>query len=133
VLDFSGCNSRQESQHGYGFETGKVPLDLKPKPVLGFTSAANPVLLPKAKPRAMREHFVVPSIRSGEVAPAEGSGVRRCEDALKALDVGNSLLGVHSVSISDMNVAIVKRSGIGMSCLAAELMTNVTCLRIAGG
>jgi hypothetical protein len=59
----------------------------------------------------MRQHFVVPSIRSREVAPAERSSVRRCEDALKELDVGNSLLGVHSVPISDIGVAIVKRSG----------------------
>jgi hypothetical protein len=34
----------------------------------------------------MSEHFVVPSIRSREVAPAERSGVRLWEDALKALD-----------------------------------------------
>jgi hypothetical protein len=51
-----------------GFGTGKVPLDLKPTAALGFTSAKTPVLLPKAKPRALREPFVVPSIRSGEVA-----------------------------------------------------------------
>jgi hypothetical protein len=57
----------------------------------------------------MREHFVVPSIRSSEVARAQRSGVRVRKDALKALDFGNSLLGVHSVSISNMSVAIVKR------------------------
>jgi hypothetical protein len=45
-------------------------------------AAANPVLLPKAKPRAMREHFVVSSIGSREVADAQRSGVRHCEDAL---------------------------------------------------
>jgi hypothetical protein len=50
------------------------------------------------------------SIRSCEVAPAEGSDVRRCEDALKALDFGNRLFGVHSLLISNMNVAIVKRN-----------------------
>jgi hypothetical protein len=43
----------------------------------------------------MSEHFVVPSIRSREVAAAERSGVRRCEDALQPLDFGNGLLGVH--------------------------------------
>ena len=59
----------------------------------------------------MREHFVVLSIRSREVARAQRSGVGRCEDALKVLDFGNRLLGVHSVSISNMRVAIVKRSG----------------------
>jgi hypothetical protein len=40
----------------------------------------------------MREHFVVSSIRSREVAPAGRSGVRQDEDALKALDFENSLL-----------------------------------------
>jgi hypothetical protein len=30
-----------------------------------------------------------------------------------------------------MGVAFVKPGGICMSCVAAELMTNVTCLRIA--
>jgi hypothetical protein len=40
----------------------------------------------------MREHFVVSSIRSREVAPAGRSGVRHDEDALKALDFENSLL-----------------------------------------
>jgi hypothetical protein len=58
----------------------------------------------------MREHFVVPSIRSREVARAQRSGVRHCEDTLKALDLGDSLLGVHSASISDIGMAIVKRS-----------------------
>jgi hypothetical protein len=43
----------------------------------------------------MREHFVVPSIRSREVAWAQRSGVGRCEDALQSLDFGNCLLGVH--------------------------------------
>jgi hypothetical protein len=43
----------------------------------------------------VREHFVVPSIRSCEVVPARRPLVRRCEDALKALDFGNGLLGVH--------------------------------------
>jgi hypothetical protein len=59
----------------------------------------------------MHEHFVVPSIRSREVARVQRSGVRHCEDALKALDVGNSLFGVHSVSISNMGVVIFNRSG----------------------
>jgi hypothetical protein len=44
----------------------------------------------------MREHFVVPAIRRREVACAQRSGVAHSEDALKALDLGNSLLGVHS-------------------------------------
>jgi hypothetical protein len=60
----------------------------------------------------MREHFIVSSIRSQEVARTQRSGVRRCEDMLKALDLGNSLLGIHSVSISNIRVAMVKPSGI---------------------
>jgi hypothetical protein len=56
------------------------------------------------------------SIRGREVARAQRSGVRLCEDALKALDFGNDLLGVHSASISSMAVAIVKRHGTSMSC-----------------
>jgi hypothetical protein len=47
----------------------------------------------------MREHFVMLSIRSREVACAEWSNIRRCEDALKALDFGNSLLGVHAPTV----------------------------------
>jgi hypothetical protein len=105
------------SHMAIGFETGKVPLDFKPEPALGFTSAANSVLLPKPKPRAMREPFVVPPIRSREIAPAERSGVRHREDSLKPLDVGNSLLGVHSVQISNIGEAIVNRSDICISCL----------------
>jgi hypothetical protein len=65
----------------------------------------------------MSEHFVVSSIRSREVARLEGSCVRLCEDALEALDFGNSLLGVHSFPISDISVAIIKRNGTCMSCL----------------
>jgi len=73
----------------------KAALALNPRPAFGFTSAANPVLLPKPKPWAMREHFIVSSIRSREVARAQPASVRHCEDALKALDFGNPLLGVH--------------------------------------
>jgi hypothetical protein len=51
------------------------------------------------------------SIRSREVARAQRPGVRHLEDALKALDFGNRLIGVHSVSISDMSMAVVKRTG----------------------
>lgn len=59
-----------------------------------------------------KHSFLVSSIRSHEVARSQPSSVRHCEAALKALDFGNRLLGVHSVPISNMGVAIVKRSGI---------------------
>jgi hypothetical protein len=94
-----------------GFEAGEAALALNPKPAFGFRSTANPVLLPDAKPRTISEHFVVLSIRSREVTRVQRSGVWCCEDALKTLDFGNSLLGVHSVLISNMSMAIVKRSG----------------------
>jgi hypothetical protein len=63
-------------------QEGKATLALNPRSAFGFTSAANPELLPQPKPRAMREHFVVPSIGSREVALAERSGVQHREDAL---------------------------------------------------
>jgi hypothetical protein len=56
----------------------------------------------------MREPIVVPSIRSRQVARSQRSGVRSGKDALEALNFGNGLLRVHSVTISIMNVATVK-------------------------
>jgi len=67
----------------------------------------------------MRQHFVVPSIQSRKVTGAQRSGVRRYIHALKALDFGNRLLGVHSVPISDISASVVKRNdlhNIGQSC-----------------
>jgi hypothetical protein len=52
------------------------------------------------------------SIRSREVALGQRSNVRHCQDALKALNFGDSLLGVHFVSISNISTATVKRDGI---------------------
>jgi protein phosphatase len=57
-------------------------LTLNPKPTFGFTSAANSELLPQLKPRAIREHFVVPSIGSSEVACAEWPNIRPFEHFL---------------------------------------------------
>jgi hypothetical protein len=45
-------------------------------------AAANAVLLPEPKPRALREHLVVPSIHTVEVARAQRSGVRHGKEAL---------------------------------------------------
>lgn len=83
-------------------------------------SAADAVPLPQPEPRAMREHFVMPSICSGEVTWAQRSKVWHREDSLEAFDFGNSLLGVHSVPISDIGMPIVKRRSIGMSCQLAR-------------
>ena len=43
----------------------------------------------------MRQHIVVPSIRSREVALAQRSGVGHREDALQPLDFNNALFSVH--------------------------------------
>ena len=45
-------------------------------------SAAEAVPLPQPKPWAMREHFIVPAIRSRDVACAEWSNIRRFEHFL---------------------------------------------------
>ena len=58
----------------------------------------------------MREHFIVSSIGSRDVACVEWSNIRRFEHFLKLLDVVNDAFNVHSVSISDMSVAFVKGS-----------------------
>ena len=65
-----------------GFKTGKAALALNPKPAFGFTSAANPELLPQPEPRAMREHLVMPLVGSGYVACAEWPNVRSFEHFL---------------------------------------------------
>jgi hypothetical protein len=50
----------------------------------------------------MREHLVVPAIRSREITQAHRSRVRHCEDALQPLDFSDCLLGVHpSTSIAN--------------------------------
>jgi hypothetical protein len=96
---------------------GLISLPSRSSHYWRLTSAANAVLLPQPKPWAMSQHFVMSSIRSREVARAQRSGIRHCEDALKALDFGNDLLGVHSLSISNIRVAMVKPSGTCISCL----------------
>jgi hypothetical protein len=62
-------------------------------------SATDAIPLPNPKPRALCEHFVVPSIRRRDVAYAEWSTVRDFENDFYPLDFGNGLLGVHSVSM----------------------------------
>ena len=61
----------------------------------GLGSAADPIPLPQPEPRAACEHFVVPPIRSREIAQARRSVVRHREDALQPLDFGDGLLDVH--------------------------------------
>jgi hypothetical protein len=72
-------------------------------------STTDPIPLPYPKPRAVREHLVVPSIGSRDVACAERSNVRRFEHFLQLLDIVNDAFNVHSVSISNKRAATVKR------------------------
>ena len=53
-------------------------------------------MLPEFKPRAMRQRFIVPAIRSGDVAWAEWSNVRRFEHFLQLLDLVNDAFNVHA-------------------------------------
>jgi hypothetical protein len=77
----------------------------------------------------MREHFVVPSIRRGDVACAEWPNIRRFEHFLYLLDLVNDAFSVHAVSISNMSMAIVKWSAVCMSCLRGRsLQTRRTAM-----
>jgi len=58
------------------FKTGEAALALNPKPAFCFRSATDAVSLPQPEPRAICEHFVVPSIGSRDIAGAQRSGVR---------------------------------------------------------
>jgi hypothetical protein len=60
----------------------------------------------------MREHLIVSSIRSRQIVQAQRSGVRHGEDALKALDLGNSLLSVHPSQYPTERLEGQLRSGI---------------------
>jgi hypothetical protein len=79
-----------------GFETGKAVLALNPKSALGFTSAANPEVLPKPEPWAMREHFVVPPIRSRDGACTQRPNIRlqplRNSSRLRQHDISGILI-----------------------------------------
>ena len=57
----------------------------------------------------MREHFVVPSIRSRDVACTQGPYIRSFEHFLKLFDIANNAFNVHSASISTTTGGEVKR------------------------
>jgi len=63
-------------------------------------------VLPQPKPRTMREHCIVPSIGSRDVAWAEWPNIRRFEHFLKLLDVVNDAFHVH-----DSQSSITNRNG----------------------
>ena len=83
----------------------ELELSISPSRIAGESPRPQrPYPLPKAKPRTLREHIVVPSIRSRKIARAQPSNVRHREDALKVFDFGNSLPGAYSVPISNIRV-----------------------------
>jgi len=87
-------------------------VNLKSQCLTRSGAAANPVLLPKAKPRTMREHFVVPSIRRRDVACAERPNIRCFEHFLELLDVVNDAFHVHASQSSRRRRGAVKPRGI---------------------
>ena len=58
-------------------------------------SAADAVMLPQLEPRTMRQHFIVPSVRSRDVACAEWSNVRSFEHFLELLNVIDNAFSLH--------------------------------------
>jgi hypothetical protein len=64
-----------------------------------FVAATHAITLPKPKPRAMRQHFIVPSIRGRDVAWTEWPYIRRFEHFLKLLDVVNDAFNVHAPTV----------------------------------
>jgi|SRR5580700_8759756 hypothetical protein len=76
-------------------------------------AAANSILLPKPKPRTMRQQVVMPSIRGRDVARAQRPGIRHRVDALQPLDLGNGPFSVHPSTISTRKPA--RSIGGGMS------------------
>jgi hypothetical protein len=54
----------------------------------------------------------MPSIGSRDVACAEGPNIRRFENFLQLLDVVDNAFNVHSISISNISTATVKRRSI---------------------
>ena len=102
----------------------KAALALNPRPTLVFASAANTEMLPQPKPRAVREHFVVPSISSRDVACAQRSNVRRFEHFLYLLNIVNDAFNVHSVQYPTRAWQSSNGSGIRMSCLREPSSTQ---------
>ena len=76
--------------------SGGLILDLTQPHDWGLGAATDAVSLPQPKPRTVSEHFVVPSIRSREVARPQRSDVRSFEHFLKLLNLVNDAFNVHA-------------------------------------
>jgi hypothetical protein len=75
---------------------GGLALDLAYSEHWRLISATDAIPPPEPKPRTMREHFVVPSIRSREVARAEWPNIGCLEHFLYLLDLVNDAFNVHA-------------------------------------
>jgi hypothetical protein len=71
-----------------GFETGEASLALNPTPAFGFTSAANPVLLPKDETMDYARAFLL------------DEAIARAQATILRLRVGGLLLGATGVLTS---------------------------------
>jgi hypothetical protein len=80
---------------GYS-RVGRLAADFAQPELRRFGSTADAILLPQPKPRAVREHFVVPPIRSREIAGAEWPNIRRFEHFLQLLNLVNYAFNVHA-------------------------------------
>ena len=76
----------------------EVGCPVHPVEALGTPdSAADPISLPKLKPRAMSKLFVVPAIGSGDVACARWPDIRRFEHfLLMCSNLVNYAFSVHA-------------------------------------
>lgn len=57
--------------------------------------AADAIIVPEAEPGAVSEGFVVPSVRSGDIAGAERADIRSLEHLLELLDVVDNAFNIH--------------------------------------
>jgi hypothetical protein len=94
-----------------------VALDLNPKSGT-VRSAANPVMLPKPEPRAMREQVVVLRFAAARSLAFSRLISGASNISSRCFDVVDSAFNIHPVLISNRSAAIVNRSGTCTSGLA---------------
>lgn len=70
-------------------------LGLRQSDARSLGSATEAVTLPQPEPGAVGQLFIMPSIRSRQIARAWWPSVRRGENALQGLDLGDDLLNIH--------------------------------------
>lgn len=66
-----------------------------------FRSAADPVGLPQLEPGAVRQRFIVPTIRRGDIGLLERTDIRSFKHLLELLDFVNYAFDVHRQQYSE--------------------------------